>query len=42
MVTASKSIERYCPSDLLESGIDNCEGNKEEGKCKECWNRKVT
>lgn len=41
MVTLSKPIKQFCPSDLLENGIDDCDGEKEELKCEKCWIKKL-
>ena len=43
MVTLSKSILRFCPSDLLEDGADDCEPNGKETdeQCRRCWFKEV-
>ena len=40
-ITASKTIRCFCPSDLLQFGVDDCEpdGNETEEMCLRCWNK---
>jgi hypothetical protein len=40
-ITVYKEIKRFCPSDLLENGVDDCEGEKEDSKCEKCWMKEI-